>query len=371
MIQVAMDGSSSSEHKLPSTTGEAPSPVKMSPYSDVVTLYFADQVLVVHRFVLEKAPKLHDMVSTRTQHRISDISGAAGHILINYLYKGLYEMLPLLEYDRTTAERRINMLQCSFEVYEAARKYQIHDLAKEATIDIEGRTGDLEPSEVLAVLKQACPLPDTSDVWLRGYMRTLLDIAYTSIEAFLASDIMAPENCERTISITEMLLRTMISSTNEKHELERQVREAAEAAEARRKAAEAAEAVEAERMAVEAERMAVEAERMAAEAERMAAEAVLDAIEPELEANPAEQQGLIDDLRAERAQLLKRKEKKGRLLKRDKARLRELDVWLLSTKGEYGIECEPEPESEQPGLQPALEVEPDPWRPAFPEPGNC
>ncbi|KAH7037038.1 uncharacterized protein B0I36DRAFT_358789 [Microdochium trichocladiopsis] len=209
-----------SKHLSPALS--ASSPNKMSPYSDIVALHFADQVLHVHRFVVETVPKLHAVVAARNEFDMSEVSTVAGHALVSFMYKGSYDPLALAVHDQNSAERSTDLLRSSFDVYKLARKYNMTDLAVLAQEDIESRTDDLDPAEALAAVKKACPLPDANDAWLCSYTKTLLDATYASVEAFLASEIMAAENAEMTISITEMLLRTVIRSAKDREAHERQ-----------------------------------------------------------------------------------------------------------------------------------------------------
>lgn len=137
-----------------------------------------------------------------------DVSGETGHVIVHYLYTE--------KYDGVESSFGSDALRRSFEVYAAATKYQIPDLREKAQEAIEANTDDLNAAEALAALKHACPLPDPRDVWLHEYTKTLVNAAYADVSSFLASDIMAPENAESTMSITEMILRAVIRSAKER-----------------------------------------------------------------------------------------------------------------------------------------------------------
>ncbi|KAH7016221.1 uncharacterized protein B0I36DRAFT_368806 [Microdochium trichocladiopsis] len=229
MLQVVTDGTSSGDSEV-SLAQSVTSPNKASPYSDMIALRCTDGVLFVHRFKLETMPKLHSLVSPHHELNILGVSAAAGHVLVNFLYKGYYDVALSWNAGRVTKTRDAELLRCSFDVYATARQYDIDSLAILAQDDIESRTVHLEPAEALAAVKKACPLPDTKDEWLRNYTKTLLNAAYPSIEAFLTSTIMAADHAEETMSITEMLLRTVISSTMERELEEKTEREAVEEA---------------------------------------------------------------------------------------------------------------------------------------------
>lgn len=195
----------------------------------MVALHCADETLFVHRFILETVPKLHSLASIHHGLNMSGLSAAAGHVLVNFLYKGFYGVSPSLDNGRVTKARDTELLRCSFDVYATARQYDIDSLAILAQDDIERRTDHLEPAEALVAVKKACPLPDTKDEWLRNYTKTLLTATYPSVEAFLTSTIMATDHAEKTMSITEMMLRTVISSVMERELEEKKEQETAEA----------------------------------------------------------------------------------------------------------------------------------------------
>lgn len=181
--------------------------ISYSPYCDFVRVRLADQVLQVHRFVIEKSEHLRNAISAQNEVDLSDVKGVTGHVLVDYLYTRTLngtKDLPVAD-----------VLPIIFDVYSVAKRFQMDDLRQTTQTAIEGHTTVMVPSEALASIKKACPLPDASDTWLRDYSKTLLKTAYNDVASFLASDIMADENAEGTISITEMLLRAMISLTKD------------------------------------------------------------------------------------------------------------------------------------------------------------
>ncbi|KAH7016269.1 uncharacterized protein B0I36DRAFT_396406 [Microdochium trichocladiopsis] len=196
MLQVVMDVTSGGESKV--------SPARRAP----PLLEERHQEFYLHRLELKTVPKLHSLVSANNEINMPGVSAAVGHVLVNFLYKAFYDVPALCEDGHDTKERDAEWLRCSFDVHATARQYGIDSLVTLAQNDIDSRAGRLEPSEALAAVKKACPLPDTKDEWLRNYTRTLLNVTYPSVEAFLTSTIMEPAHAEETMSITEMLLRT-------------------------------------------------------------------------------------------------------------------------------------------------------------------
>lgn len=190
-----------------------------SPYCNFVAIRFSDQVLQVHRFILEKSESLCDAVSARNEVDLSNISGVTGHILVNYLYTGTLDGIK----DIPT----IDVLPVIFDVYSTAKRFQMDGLRRTTQTEIESHTSGMSPADALTAIKKACPLPDVTDVWLRDYSKTLLAAAFDDVTSFLDSDIMAEENAESNISITEMLLRAILSSAKEKKEAQRAAAEQA------------------------------------------------------------------------------------------------------------------------------------------------
>ncbi|KAJ1323064.1 BTB/POZ domain-containing protein 3/6 [Microdochium nivale] len=210
MGQVAMECPSGTEQK-PSLPDAAPPSLVESPYAKIVALRFADQVLHIHKFLLAKSGRLSVAASTQDEINMTDVSGATGHVLVHYLYTG--------DYNTNASTKSVSgaeLLRSSLETYAVAKKYQLSDLSYQTQHDIESRSVDLDPSKALAIVKKTCPLPDAGDLWFRDYTKALLARTYTDVAAFLSSDLMATDAAESTMSITEMLLRAVISSVQEK-----------------------------------------------------------------------------------------------------------------------------------------------------------
>ncbi|KAJ1323161.1 inhibitor of Bruton tyrosine kinase [Microdochium nivale] len=220
MTQVAMECPSSAKRLSVSLGKAAPPPVYTSPYAAVVALRFADQVLPVHKFVLANCAKLSALVSAEDDINLLDISGVTGHVVVHYLYTRSYTR-PVEPDTVSDAEA----LRRSFEIYATTKKYQLGDVHERVKADINSQSAHLEPSEVLSIVKKACPFPDAGDLWLRDYTKALLGRTYTDVASFLASDLMATNAAESTMSITEMLLRAFMSSVEESEMKKQQAKE--------------------------------------------------------------------------------------------------------------------------------------------------
>ncbi|KXJ86616.1 hypothetical protein Micbo1qcDRAFT_236898 [Microdochium bolleyi] len=194
MLQVAMDLPSGVDTMPNSLTRPAMPSVNPSRYSSIVGLRFADQVLHVHHFLLDKAPKLRVLVSTNKDVAIPDTLA-----------------IPV-------GASNLDELRSHFEVYAAATKYQLVGLQKAVQQAIDNQTANLEPSVALAIVKKTCPQPDVADLWLRDYAKALLDATFSDVTSFLNSDLMTADAGESTISITELLLRAVLSSLKAKEE---------------------------------------------------------------------------------------------------------------------------------------------------------
>ena len=186
---------------------------KHRPFASIVAIRFADQTLHIHEFLLDASPTLRDLISPEKEIDMSSMSGAAGHILLTYLYKGHFDLA--VQYGSKDSIET-GALRRSFEVYAAAKKYQLGPLCETMQASIDEMTATLDSPKALMVFKEACPYPDARDGWLRDYTKSLLNETYPDVATFLASDIMAEENAECIVSATEMLLRSMIRSVREK-----------------------------------------------------------------------------------------------------------------------------------------------------------
>lgn len=207
------------------------------------------------------------MGTSRSEIDMSEFSSATGHALAHFLYTGQYGGA-----SDSSSARGTDALRSTFEVYAAASKYQLNGLREKAQEAIETtNTDEVKPTEVLTVIKETYPLPNVGDVWLRAYTKGLLDASFTDVASFMASDLMAADHAESTMSITEMLLRAVINSEKERREQAERDRIAAELAEKEAREREEREAKEAiEREEREREAAALEEIRLAAEREAAA-----------------------------------------------------------------------------------------------------
>jgi len=161
----------------------------------LVTLQFKHGAhLDVHRALLLRHPKLlalagdqFSSIEGRSPPEVAPLkntSRSAGHVLVHYLYTGTYGTLKWVG-TRNGCEERAAKLKTGFEVYAAARKYELVDLEDLAKAQISFLSKDLDAFAIVAVVNEVYPMSTDDDTWFPGFMKTVVKTAFKDPTALL------------------------------------------------------------------------------------------------------------------------------------------------------------------------------------------
>ncbi|KAI0908739.1 hypothetical protein F4823DRAFT_639837 [Ustulina deusta] len=145
----------------PSTGTSFPLPLQAdidtSPYtSPLITLHFADgPPLSVHKRLIDKSPKLSSGCRHVMTLHLAHIPSGAGHVLVHYLFTGMYECLK----PRGTSCNVNNAAEFAtgVRVRDVARDYELPELEILAVIEIEKLGNRLQVMQNFDVLKDTLP----------------------------------------------------------------------------------------------------------------------------------------------------------------------------------------------------------------------
>ncbi|KAI1298640.1 hypothetical protein F5Y03DRAFT_367334 [Xylaria venustula] len=149
------------------------SDIDASPYtSPLLAVHFANgPPFFVHKRLVDKSPKLSACKNDKTLH-LADVPRGAGHILVHYLFTGMYEYL------RPSRTQRYMDEAIEFEtavrVYDVAREYELLELVDHARGEIERLGACLPAFRVLEVLEDTLPNLAINDIWIRSYLESIV-----------------------------------------------------------------------------------------------------------------------------------------------------------------------------------------------------
>ncbi|KAK4444376.1 hypothetical protein QBC34DRAFT_498387 [Podospora aff. communis PSN243] len=174
--------------------------------SDMVVIAVKSATLRVHKDFVEPMPKLWALFepregstpSTRSsgcclQADMKNLSLDVGHVLVQWLYSGTYQ-LPT----RETRPRPSVALKIAFGAYSVARQYDLaglETLAKEQ-IRLHGTRSSV--SSFVRVAHEAYPTTKRGDDWLRGFVTSLMKAAIEDDLALLDDELEPDEQVEYT-----------------------------------------------------------------------------------------------------------------------------------------------------------------------------
>ncbi|KAI0200647.1 hypothetical protein F4808DRAFT_428635 [Astrocystis sublimbata] len=184
-----------------------------SPYaSPLITLLLQDgpPFAVPIQFV-NKSPKLSSCITNDMRIQLPHVSENAGHVLVHYLFTGLYECLQPKGSD--CREKDAAEFAASAQVYALAREYGITDLEALAKGEIEKFGNRLQAVRVLEVLKEALPNLGANDIWFQDYLKSLVRPLLDEPPASLNS---LPNSHGQTLSIASALLKVVVELWHEK-----------------------------------------------------------------------------------------------------------------------------------------------------------
>ncbi|KAK3389557.1 hypothetical protein B0H63DRAFT_445741 [Podospora didyma] len=183
---------------------------EISPFSGpMISLYFSDGFpLTIHRAFMLRSSKLALLCepSTKTLNLVH-ISASAGHILVQYLYTNKYRAL---EWRGSPfgPEASIARFKTSFEVYAAARVYELDSLEELAKEQITVLGYGLDVFAIIDVVKDAYPIPVGDDTWFPDYMKSQIKAAFENPTTLLSADF--PSDFSDGTSIAKFLFRGVL-----------------------------------------------------------------------------------------------------------------------------------------------------------------
>ncbi|KAI1292582.1 hypothetical protein F5Y03DRAFT_402835 [Xylaria venustula] len=184
-----------------------------SPYaSPLITLHFADgPPLSVPTQLLDKTPKLSSCCGYDMTLRLTHIPGDAGHVLVHYIFTGMYECLKPRGsscYEKDAAE-----FTTGVRVYAIAREYGLPGLESMARCEIEKLGNRLQVAQILDVLKDELPSLSVNDMWLQNFLKSLVRSFITTSLESLGSLL---DSAGQTLSFPYALLRAVVELWQEK-----------------------------------------------------------------------------------------------------------------------------------------------------------
>ncbi|KAK0670089.1 hypothetical protein QBC41DRAFT_355261 [Cercophora samala] len=191
-----------------------------SPFSSPLTsLKFRNGIcLTAHREFLIQSPKL---VSLITRHdsfpetiSLPEVSYAAGQILVAHLYTGRW--MELAWFGPEGGLEDIAKLETAFEVYLAARKYELCSLEALAQIHIEQDAARLDIFTVIDVAKRVYPVPDSNDTWFQQHIKSRIKADFDKPDSALLARL--DTNFADESSIIKLVLKGMLEAYREKTE---------------------------------------------------------------------------------------------------------------------------------------------------------
>ncbi|KAK3323098.1 hypothetical protein B0T19DRAFT_425204 [Cercophora scortea] len=182
----------------------------ISPFSSpFISLQFATGFpLSIHRAFFLKSSKLALLCDPSTKELdLQHISGNTGHVLVQYFYTGKYEALEWTG-PQSGPSAHLAEFRTSFEVYSAARTYELDGLEELAKEQIVQLGQGLDAFTMIDVVKEAYPVPVGDDVWFPNYMKGRIKAAFEDPTAIIEADF--PSNYGDNFSIAKVLFRGML-----------------------------------------------------------------------------------------------------------------------------------------------------------------
>ncbi|KAM7201766.1 hypothetical protein V8F20_004727 [Naviculisporaceae sp. PSN 640] len=182
---------------------------EISPFcSPVINLRFRDDLpLTIHRTFLLKSAKLALLCQPTTKALdLSQISGGAGHIIVQYLYTSRYYGLEWRGAPRSDAT--VGRFKTAVEVYAAAREYGLNGLEELAKEEIAKEGSELHAFTIIDAVKDVYPTPTQDDVWFPDYTKTRIKAALENPADLLSAPFQI--DFGEPMSIAKVVFRGML-----------------------------------------------------------------------------------------------------------------------------------------------------------------
>ncbi|KAI1159420.1 hypothetical protein F5B18DRAFT_636831 [Nemania serpens] len=143
--------------------------------------------------------------------RLTHIPGDAGHVLVHYMFTGMYECLKPKGsscYEKDAAE-----FATGVRVYALARDCGLPGLESMARCEMEKLGNRLQVAQILDVLKDELPSPSVDDTWFQNFLKSL-------VRSFITTSLKSPgsflDSAGQTLSFPYALLRVVVELWHEK-----------------------------------------------------------------------------------------------------------------------------------------------------------
>lgn len=183
-----------------------------SPYAipNTALNFQGGSTLYIPAHLLAQSPTLGSMVLQQNALQFTDVSVDAGHVLVHYLFTGIYQCLKSknsLSQDRLAAE-----FVTSVRVYNVAQTCILPSLVELAKDEIQKLGKNLQTALIFDLVKDAHPSPRTDDIWFNGYLKAQLRLF---LEGPLKPLTGKKAEDQETMSINDLLFKSMFELYHE------------------------------------------------------------------------------------------------------------------------------------------------------------
>ncbi|KAI8944513.1 hypothetical protein F4801DRAFT_571514 [Xylaria longipes] len=196
----------------PSTSTSSTLPLQAdiatSPYaSPLITLHFANgPPLSIPKRLIDKSPKLSSGCGHETTLHLAHIPSGAGHVLVHYLFTGMYECLK--PRGASCYENNAADFATGVRVYAVARDYELPELESLARNEIEKLGNRLQVMRIFNVLKNTLPNLSVDDMSLQSYLKSI--VRPFIIDSPLSSLGGLPNSADQTLLFANALFKAVI-----------------------------------------------------------------------------------------------------------------------------------------------------------------
>lgn len=159
------------------------------------------------------SPKLSSQRNSQTTAtiRFRDISEAAGHVIIHYLFTNTYQCLR--PEAPSAHEKQVIEFTTSTQVYAASRTYELAPLEGAARVQMEKLSVGLSLPSIICVVQDTYPKPASDDGWFAQFLKSQTKALLTD----MLPHPPIPLKCQDdTTSIALILLESVIDLRSEK-----------------------------------------------------------------------------------------------------------------------------------------------------------
>ncbi|XWX00793.1 hypothetical protein V2A60_008814 [Cordyceps javanica] len=200
-------------------------PMSGGPYaSEIINIHFNDGSLKVYKEILTKSPVLlaryeNSQWMSGDGIQLDDISCAAGHVVVHYLFTDQYEPID----DQSTsselskAEQLDAALTTALQVYRSATKYQLPRLSELASERAKQMFAELDLLALLQIVEGEFPGIGFIDDWIATYLATRIRSEFQALTHESATLLL--NDIGRIESLNGIVIKCMLQLWREKMHL--------------------------------------------------------------------------------------------------------------------------------------------------------